>query len=86
MLNWSHGAESLTEEGLKGNGRGEIEESQYRQLLGGVSQQRGAEKWNSNWQGEESQMYERNNSTWRNDGNDPLGEETDDTRERNRAE
>lgn len=29
-----------------------------------------------------SQMYERNNSTWHNDGNDPLGEETNDTRER----
>lgn len=40
MINWSHRAESLIKEGLKENGRGEIEESEYRQLLGAASLQR----------------------------------------------
>lgn len=52
MTNWNHGAESLIKEGLNENGRGEIEESKYRQLLGAASLQRGTEKWNSGWQGE----------------------------------
>lgn len=33
MINWSHRAESLIKEGLNENGRGEIEDSEYRQLL-----------------------------------------------------
>lgn len=44
MINWRHRAESLIKEGLNENGRGEIEESEYRQLLGAASLQRGTEK------------------------------------------
>lgn len=52
MLNWSNGAESLTTVDLKESGRGEIEDSKYRQLLGGAFLQRGTQKCNSGWQGE----------------------------------
>lgn len=51
MLNWSHGAESLAKADLKENGRGDTEDSEYRQLLGGALLQRETKKWNSCLQG-----------------------------------
>lgn len=48
MINWSHRAESLIKKGLNENGRGEIEESEYRQLLGAASTAEGnreVEQW-----------------------------------------
>lgn len=51
MLHWSHGAESLANMNLKEKGRADIEDSEYRQLLGGALLQRETKKWNSCWQG-----------------------------------
>lgn len=82
MLSWRHGPESLAKADLKGNGRADIEDSEFGQLPGGVLLRKETKKWNSCWQERKIQtkqffivsFIERSNNLWCNDRKDPLEE------------